>query len=342
MTCVTNPMRDMKTFPASIVSPAKALGLLLLSCLSLVGPTPAQAQAYPIKPIRLIVPFPPSGSTDIVARTVAERLGVALGQNVIIDNKPGATGAIGLEALARAEPDGYTIGLGTIGSIAINPTVNRKLSWDPIRDFAPVGYVGSTPFALLVNPGIKANTVDEFLALARTQPGKMTYATGGNGGSQHVAAVLLEDMGGISMTQIPYKGSGPALIDLMGGQVDAMIEPAVSAAPHIKSGKVRALALTGLKRSTGFPGVPLVADTIPGYDVSAWFALFAPAKTPRAVIARLNEELDKILRNQQVIERLAQVGVDVAPSSSAQLGNYLRSEIAKWDKVVKKANITAD
>ena len=342
MTCVTNPMRDMKTSPASIVSPAKALGLLLLSCLSLVGPTPAQAQAYPIKPIRLIVPFPPSGSTDIVARTVAERLGVALGQNVIIDNKPGATGAIGLEALARAEPDGYTIGLGTIGSIAINPTVNRKLSWDPIRDFAPVGYVGSTPFALLVNPGIKANTVDEFLALARTQPGKMTYATGGNGGSQHVAAVLLEDMGGISMTQIPYKGSGPALIDLMGGQVDAMIEPAVSAAPHIKSGKVRALALTGLQRSAGFPGVPLVADTIPGYDVSAWFALFAPAKTPLAVIVRLNEELNKILRNQQVIERLAQVGVDVAPASSAQLGNYLRSEIAKWEKVVKKANITAD
>ena len=342
MTCVTNPMRDMKTSPASIVSPAKALGLLLLSCLSLVGPTPAQAQAYPIKPIRLIVPFPPSGSTDIVARTVAERLGVALGQNVIIDNKPGATGAIGLEALARAEPDGYTIGLGTIGSIAINPTVNRKLSWDPIRDFAPVGYVGSTPFALLVNPGIKANTVDEFLALARTQPGKMTYATGGNGGSQHVAAVLLEDMGGISMTQIPYKGSGPALIDLMGGQVDAMIEPAVSAAPHIKSGKVRALALTGLQRSPGFPGVPLVADTIPGYDVSAWFALFAPAKTPLAVIVRLNEELNKILRNQQVIERLAQVGVDVAPASSAQLGNYLRSEIAKWEKVVKKANITAD
>jgi len=335
-------MRDMKTSPASIVSPAKALGLLLLSCLSLVGPTPAQAQAYPIKPIRLIVPFPPSGSTDIVARTVAERLGVALGQNVIIDNKPGATGAIGLEALARAEPDGYTIGLGTIGSIAINPTVNRKLSWDPIRDFAPVGYVGSTPFVLLVNPGIKANTVDEFLALARTQPGKMTYATGGNGGSQHVVAVLLEDMGGISMTQIPYKGSGPALIDLMGGQVDAMIEPAVSAAPHIKSGKVRALALTGLQRSAGFPGVPLVADTIPGYDVSAWFALFAPAKTPRAVIVRLNEELDKILRNPQVIERLAQVGVDVAPASSAQLGNYLKSEIAKWEKVVKKANITAD
>ena len=342
MTCVTNPMRDMKTSSASIVSPAKALGLLLLSCLSLVGPTPAQAQAYPIKPIRLIVPFPPSGSTDIVARTVAERLGVALGQNVIIDNKPGATGAIGLEALARAEPDGYTIGLGTIGSIAINPTVNRKLSWDPIRDFAPVGYVGSTPFALLVNPGIKANTVDEFIALARTQPGKMTYATGGNGGSQHVAAVLLEDMGGISMTQIPYKGSGPALIDLMGGQVDAMIEPAVSAAPHIKSGKVRALALTGLQRSAGFPGVPLVADTIPGYDVSAWFALFAPAKTPLAVIVRLNEELNKILRNQQVIERLAQVGVDVAPASSAQLGNYLKSEIAKWEKVVKKANITAD
>ena len=242
-------MRDMKNSPASIVSPAKALGLLLLSCLSLVGPSPAQAQAYPIKPIRLIVPFPPSGSTDIVARTVAERLGVALGQNVIIDNKPGATGAIGLEALARAEPDGYTIGLGTIGSIAINPTVNRKLSWDPIRDFAPVGYVGSTPFVLLLNPGIKANTVDEFLALARTQPGKMTYATGGNGGSQHVAAVLLEDMGGISMTQIPYKGSNEIHTAVASGDVTMSFDNYVSPRALVDAGKLRALVVTTAERA---------------------------------------------------------------------------------------------
>jgi tripartite-type tricarboxylate transporter receptor subunit TctC len=324
---------------------ARALSLALPLSAALAGvtlPMSASAQAWPARPIRMIVPFPPSGSTDIVARTVAERLGAALGQNVIIDNKPGATGAIGLEALARSEPDGYTIGLGTVGSIAINPTVNRKLSWDPLRDFAPVGYIGSTPFALLVNPNLKATTVPEFIALAKSQPGKLTYATGGNGGSQHVASVLLEDMAGISMTHVPYKGSGPALIDLMGGQVDSLIEPAVSAAPHIKSGKVRALALTGLQRSAGFPGVPLVADTVPGFDVSAWFALFAPAKTPAPIVARLNEELGKILRTPQVVERLAATGVDVAPGTPAQLADFLRRDIAKWDKVVKKANITAD
>jgi tripartite-type tricarboxylate transporter receptor subunit TctC len=339
-----NNNNDHKDRDASIsrrAALARTAGLAAAGAFTLTAPLRAQT-AWPNKPLRMIVPFPPSGSTDIVARTVAERLGVALGQNVIIDNRPGATGAIGLEALARSEPDGYTIGLGTIGSIAINPMVNRKLTWDPVRDFAPIGYVGSTPFALLVNPSLKANTVAEFVALAKSQPGKLTYATGGNGGSQHVAAVLLEDMAGISMTQVPYKGSGPALIDLMGGQVDAMIEPAVSAAPHIKSGKVRALALTGSQRSPGFPGVPLVADSVPGYDVSAWFALFAPAKTPPAIIARLNEELGRILRDPKVVERLAQVGVDVAPASAAQLGDYLKREIAKWDKVVKKANITAE
>ncbi len=307
-----------------------------------LAPRFAVAQAWQGKPLRMIVPFPPSGSTDIVARTVAERLGAVLGQSVIVDNRPGATGAIGLEALARAEPDGATIGLGTIGSIAINPMVNRKLPWDPQRDFAPVGYIGATPFALLVNPGVKATTVAEFIALAKASPGKLTYATGGNGGSQHVAAVLFEDMAGVRLMQIPYKGSGPALVDLMGGQVDAMIEPAVSAAPHIQSGKVRALALTGAQPSAGFPGLPLVAQTVPGYDVSAWFALFGPARMPAERVAQLNAALATVLKDPAVVARLAQVGVDVAPGTPAQLKDYLAREIAKWDQVVKKADIRAE
>jgi len=308
---------------------------------TVMGPA-AWAQSYPDRPLRLIVPFPPSGSTDIVARTVAERLAAALGQNVVVDNRPGATGAIGLELLARAEPDGHTIGLGTIGSIAINPAVNPKLPWDALRDFAPVGYIGSTPFALLVNPSIKAQSVADFLALAKQKPGQITYATGGNGGSQHLASVLLAEMAGVSMLHVPYKGSGPAFVDLIGGQVDAMIEPAVSAAPHIKSGKVRALALTGSKRSDAFPGIPLVSDTVPGYDVSAWFALFAPARTPASAVERLNRELGVILRDPQVVARLAEVGVDVAPASAAQLGSFLESEIGKWRDVVKKANIAGN
>jgi len=314
---------------------ALALGVAL-SCA-----TVAQG-AYPDRPVRLIVPFPPSGSTDIVARTVAERLGAALGQTVVVDNKPGATGAIGLEALARSRPDGYTIGLGTIGSMAINPAVNRRLSWDPQRDFAPVGYIGSTPFALIVNPKLPAANLPEFIALAKRQPGGLAYATGGIGGSQHVAAVLLEDLAGITMRQIPYKGSGPALTDLMGGQVDAMIEPVVSAAPHMAAGKVRALALTGSRPSPSFPGIPVVADTIKGYEALAWFALFAPAGTPPPVIARLNAELDRILRDPQVVDRLGRAGVEVDPAPPERLASFLRDELEKWRRVVAKAGITSE
>lgn len=297
---------------------------------------------YPTRALKMIVPFPPSGSTDIVARTVAERLGQALGQTVIVENKPGATGAIGLEALARSEPDGYTIGLGTIGSIAINPAVNKKLSWDPLKDFAAVGFVGSTPFALLVGASSKAQTLEEFIALAKQQPGKLTYATGGTGGSQHLASILLEESAGIQMRHIPYKGSGPALIDLMGGQVDALIEPAVSAIPHVKSGKLRILALTGAKRSASFPGVPIMADTLPGYDMAAWFAFFAPAGTPKPFLQRLNQELRLILEQPLVIERLAQAGVELAPSSVEELDRYLQNELSRWLRIVKKANVTVD
>ncbi|RCW68496.1 Bug family tripartite tricarboxylate transporter substrate binding protein [Pseudorhodoferax soli] len=303
----------------------------------------AIAQAgYPSKPVRMIVPFPPSGSTDIVARTVADKLASALGQSVVVDNRPGATGAIGLDALARSEPDGHTIGLATIGSIAINPVVSKRLSWDPRRDFAPIGFIGATPFALLVRPDLHASSMAKFIALARSQPNGLTYATGGNGGSQHVASVLLEEMAGISMRQIPYKGSGPALVDLMGGQVDMMIEPAVSAAPHIRSGKVRVLALTGAARSPSFPDVPTVAESVRGYEVAAWFALFAPARTPASVVARINGELRKVLSDPQVIERLSSAGVEVSTKSPDQLAAYLAQELDKWKNVVAKANITAD
>ncbi len=323
--------------------PAMAGRRVAVACLAaaaLVGVSPAvQAQDWPSRPIRMIVPFPPSGSTDIVARTVAEKLGSQLGQPIVVENRAGATGAIGLEALARSAPDGYTIGLGTIGSIAINPLVSKNLSWDPQRDFAPLGMVGSTPFALIVTPSLSARSFAEFLALAKAQPGKLDYATGGIGGSQHLAAVLLEDMAGISMHHVPYKGSGPALTDLMGGQVPAMIEPAVSAAPHVRSGRVRMLALTGAKRSAVFPDVPTVAETVPGYDVSAWFALFAPAGTPAPVVARLGSELQRVLAQPEVIDKFAQAGVDVTPSTPEQMKATLRQELEKWDKVVRKIDL---
>lgn len=319
----------------------RALACAAIALIVAPVPAPAGAQAYPTRPIRLIVPFPPSGSTDIVARTVAERLGTNLGVNIVVENRAGATGAIGLEALARSAPDGYTIGLGTIGSVAINPLVSRNLTWDPQRDFAPVGMLGSTPFALIVTNALAARSFQEFVALARSKPGALDYATGGIGGSQHLAAALLEDMAGISIHHVPYKGSGPAITDLIGGQVAAMIEPAVSAAPHVKAGRVRMLAQTGAARSPAFPDVPTVAETVPGYDVSAWFALFAPAGVPSDVLAKLSSELQRALRSPELVERFAQAGVDVAASTPDQLRAHLRTELDKWARVVRKLNLGA-
>jgi len=300
---------------------------------------PLRAQSFPSRPMRMIIPFPPSGSTDIVGRTVAERLAAILGQPMVAENRAGATGAIGLEALARSAPDGHTIGLGTIGSVAINPVVAAKLPWDPQRDLAPIGMVGATPFALLVNNDVPAKDLAGLIALARSRPGAIAYASGGVGGSQHLATALLEDMTGVSMNHVPYKGSGPALTDLIGGQVQAMIEPAVSAAPHVRAGRVRALALTGAKRSPAFPGVPTVAETVPGYEAAAWFAVFAPAGTPAEVVARLSSALGEALRAPELVERFAQAGVDVTASSPEQLRDTLRSELDRWGRLVKKLNI---
>ena len=327
-----NTLRSaLRRFPAALAAACLLAGLAWTAG--------SHAQTWPSRPIRLIVPFPPAGSTDIVARTVAERLAAGLGQQVVVENRAGATGAIGLEALARSAPDGYTIGLGTIGSIAINPLVSRNLTWEPTRDFAPIGLVGSTPFAIIVNPSLPARSLQEFIALAKAKPGELSYATGGIGGSQHLAAALLEEMAGISLHHVPYKGSGPALTDLIGGQVSSMIEPAVSAAPHVKSARVRLLALTGARRSAAFADTPTVAETVPGYDVSAWFALFAPAATPPEVIARLGTELQRALAVPELNERFAQAGVDVAYASPEQMRTFLRAELDKWGRVVRKLNL---
>jgi tripartite-type tricarboxylate transporter receptor subunit TctC len=300
---------------------------------------PARAQSFPSRPMRMIIPFPPSGSTDIIGRTVAERLAASLGQPMVAENRAGATGAIGLEALARSAPDGHTIGLGTIGSVAINPVVVAKLPWDPQRDLAPIGMVGATPFALLVNNEVPVKDLAGLIALARSKPGAIAYASGGIGGSQHLATALLEDMTGITMHHVPYKGSGPALTDLVGGQVQLLIEPAVSAAPHVRAGRVRALALTGAKRSPAFPGVPTVAETVPGYEAAAWFAIFAPAGVPAEIVARLSSGLNDVLRGPETIERFAQAGVEVTASTPEQLRDTLRSEIDRWGRLVKKLNI---
>ncbi len=329
--------RDVSAGP-SAASRRELLAALAAATLAPFA-APARAQSFPSRPMRMIIPFPPSGSTDIIGRTVAERLAAILGQPMVAENRAGATGAIGLEALARSAPDGHTIGLGTIGSVAINPVVVAKLPWDPQRDLAPIGMVGATPFALLVNNEVPVKDLAGLIALARSKPGSIAYASGGIGGSQHLATALLEDMTVITMNHVPYKGSGPALTDLVGGQVQLLIEPAVSAAPHVRAGRVRALALTGAKRSPAFPGVPTVAETVPGYEAAAWFAIFAPAGVPAEVVARLSAALNDVLRGPETIERFAQAGVEVTASTPEQLRDTLRSEIDRWGRLVKKLNI---
>ncbi|HYG42011.1 MAG TPA: tripartite tricarboxylate transporter substrate binding protein [Bordetella sp.] len=318
-------------------STALWLGALLLAAMGC-----AQAQDYPARPLKLIVPNAPSGSTDLVARVIADKLAGELGQPVVVENLAGAMGAIGLQALARAPADGYTLGLGTIGTIAINPVVNSGLAWDPMKDFAPVGMIGSTPFGVIVNPSLPVDSIQALIELAKQKPGKLNYATGGVGGSQHVATELLMQMSGIKMVHVPYKGSGPAQVDLMGGHIDLMIEPVVSAAEHVKAGKVKLLALTGAARSPEFPDVRLVADTLPGYDVSAWFALYAPAGTPDSAIALLNRDLQRVLRMPDVVRVLTGAGFAITPSTPAELQDFHGSEVSKWRKVVKAAGITAD
>jgi len=319
---------------------ARALGFGLAS---LVFASSALAQAWPIKPVRLIVPYPPGGSADILARAIGQKLGDGLGQQVIIDNRPGAGTAIGAEATAKAAPDGYTIMLGTVSSHAINPALIPGLKFDPIKDFAPVSLVASIPFALIVHPSLPAKSVKELIALAKAKPGSLNYSSAGNGTSNHLAGELFKSMTGTFMVHIPYKGSAPALNDLIAGQVQLMYDLVLTAAPHVKSGAVRALAVTGRERSAALPGVPTVAESgVPGYEVTAWFGFFAPAGTPVAVVNTLNAETVRAMRLQDLRDRLGSQGAEPVTSTPEQFSGYVKDELTKWTRVVKASGMKAD
>lgn len=303
----------------------------------------AEAQPYPARPIRLIVPYPPGGSADILARTIGQKAGEGLGQTFVIDNRPGAGTAIGTDALAKSAPDGYTIMLGTVSSHAINPALNTKLPFDPIKDFTPVSLVASVPFAMIVHPSVAAKSVREFVALARAKPATLNYSSAGSGTSNHLAGELLKSMASIDIAHIPYKGSAPALNDLLAGQVSLMFDLVVTAAPHVKSGAVRALAVTGSKRSPVLPDVPTIAESgIDGYEVSAWFGIFAPAGVPRTIVERLNAEFTKALNDADLRQRLAKDGSEPLTSTPDEFASYLRSEVDKWAKVVKASGMKVD
>ena len=314
------------------------VGVLLLAAAAAVA-----AQSYPSKALRLIVPFPPGGSADILARTIGQKMSEGLGQLVVIDNRPGAGTAIGAEATAKSAPDGYTIMIGTVSSHAINPSLNAKLTYHPIRDFTPISPVASIPFALLVHPSLSAKTVAELIAAARAKPGVLNFSSAGNGTSNHLAGELFKSMARIDLVHIPYKGSAPALNDLLAGQVNMMFDLVLTAASHVKAGSVRAIAVTSKERSSVLAGVPTVAESgLSGYDVSAWFGIFAPAGLPTTVTQRLNAEIVRIMRLADVRERLAGQGAEPMASSAEAFAEYVRMELTKWSSVVQAAGMRSE
>ena len=297
------------------------------------------AAAYPVRSIRFIVPFPPGGGNDIVGRIVAQHLQSALGQSIVVDNRGGAGGTLGTDIAAKAPPDGYTLLINNV-SLAINATLFPKLPYDTLKDLAPVSLVGHQPSILLIHPGVKAKTVKELLALARSQPGGLIYGSGGPGSSGHLATERLRLAAGITLTHVPYKGLGPAMTDLMGGRVEFIIATASTALPMLKAGKVEALAVTTATRFTMLPQLPTMIEAgVPDYEVSTWYAVLVPAKTPPAVIARLNGELTKMAGVASVQQQFAVQGIDPAHSSPQQAFAHIKAEVERWGRVVKTAGI---
>jgi len=309
--------------------------------LSLGAPGLAVAQAFPTKPVRIIATFDPGGASDILSRLLAPKLAERLGQSVLVENRPGAGGNIGTDYVAKSPPDGHTLVMGYIGTHAVNPTLYPKIPFDAVKDFAPVAFVASIPSALVVHPSIAAKSVSELIALAKARPGQLNYGSGGAGTAPHLAAELFKSIAGVDMVHVPYKGSGPAVADLLGGQISLMFNTMIQTIPHVQSGKLRALAVTGAKRSNAMPELPTLAESgLPGYAMVGWFGVLAPAGTPRDVVNRLNVEIMAILNLPDVKDRLAKLGsepTDIA--TPEQFGDYIRSEIAKWEKVIKSSGM---
>lgn len=309
----------------------------------LLAPGVAAAQTYPTKPVRIIVAFPPGGGTDIVARIVAAKLSEAWSQQAIVENRSGASGTIGTEAAARAAPDGYTWFMGTMGNLTVNQHLYSKMAVDPLKDFAPLTQVVSVTFAMVAHPSLPASSVKELIAMAKARPGQITYASSGPGGAPHLGGELLKSMTGIDILHIPYKGSGPAFNDLLGGQVSLAFDSLLQSLQHLKTGKLKVLAVLGEKRSAILPQVPTMAESgVPGYSLTNWFGLVVPAATPRDLVARMHADVVKALAHPDVKERTGAMGAEVVGSTPEQFAAFMRAETAKWAKVIKQSNIRAE
>jgi tripartite-type tricarboxylate transporter receptor subunit TctC len=322
---------------------AIATGLALIASASAQTPSPTAAQAYPAKPVRLIVPFPPGGGTDFVARAIQPRLAEALGQQIIIDNRAGATGIVGTELGAKAPPDGYTLTMATGATISANMALFPKLPYDLPKDFVPITLVASQPNLLAVHPSVPAKTVRDLIAIAKSRPGQLNYASSGSGSSHHLSAELLKMMSGINIVHVPYKGTGPAIIDAVAGHVEVIFSGIAAILPQVKAGKLRALGVTKAQRSAILPQVPTIAESgLPGYEITSWHGVLAPAGTPQVVALRVHEGIAKALGNADVRERFASQGAEPVGLTPEAFAKFLKADIAKIAKLIKTAGIKAD
>jgi tripartite-type tricarboxylate transporter receptor subunit TctC len=301
----------------------------------------ATAADFPTRPLRILIGFPPGGATDLVARLLTPKFAEAFKQQVIVDNRPGANGALASELTAKAAPDGYTVHMGTLAALVITPAIT-KVSYDPFKDFSPIGRTVALQNIFIAHPTLAVKNIPELIALAKSRPGKLNFASSGTGSTGHLSGELLKTMAGIDMTHIPYKGGGPAMTDLLGGQVELFVAIISTAVPQVQAGKARALAVTGDKRSPALPDVPTVAETIKGYESTNWYCLLGPANMPRPLVERWTKEMTAALNSPDVKQALHDRGIDASPTTPAQLTDYMRSETAKWTKVVKASNIKPD
>jgi len=326
----------------SVNSPAQSLALgLLVGALAWLPN--AGAQEYPTKPIRLVITYPPGGNTDLVGRALALKLGEFMGQQVVVDNRGGAGGVLGSMITAQSAPDGYTIMLGTSAGMVINPLLSRKLTYDPVRDFAPVSMVVIVPQLLVINPQLPVKNVRELIAFAKAKPGYLNAGSSGVGTPNHFGTELLKWLAGVDIVHVPYKGGAPALTDLLGGQIQMAFSSVPAVLPHIKAGRLVALGVGSAKRSPALPNIPTIAEAgVPGYEYTTWYGIFAPAKTPRTLIARLNTEIVKAMETPDIKDRFTALGGDPDPGTPEELRAYMANESAKWAKIIKAANIRVE
>lgn len=315
---------------------------IAIGCVLVLSAGAVCAQEFPTRPIRLLVGFAPGGPTDITARLAAQHLSETLNQQVVVDNRPGAGGTVAMTTLTQAAPDGYTLSLCANGEMAISPNLRPNLAYDPLKSVAFISRIGASQLVLVVHPSLPVKSVADLIALAKARPGAINFASSGIGSTAHLSSELFKHMAGINIVHVPYKGAGPALTDLIGGQVQMLITGFSGAAPHVKSGKLRALGATGAKRMSAMPLLPTIGETVPGYEVTSWYGIVAPAATPRALITKLHGVLAAMVRKPEVAARLVSLGIEPEGSSPEEFLDQTRREIAKWAKVIKQAGVKLD